>query len=391
MRDSSLALSRGLPSVRSESPRAAYVHVPFCAHHCGYCNFTVVAGRSDLIEAYLTALEIELRALEYPRPVDTLYFGGGTPTHLSPRVLERLARLVMYWFPPAEGAEITVEANPRDVDGPCAAVLASAGVNRVSLGAQSFQPDKLRVLERDHGGKDVERAAGLVREFADVSLDLIFGVPGESLENWLLDLRHAVALSPEHLSVYGLTFEKGARFWGRLHRGELMQAPEELELAMYEGAIDYLQASGYEHYEVSNFARPTFRCRHNEVYWAGEEYYGAGAGAARYVGRWREVNHRSTTTYIRRLMRGESPVVQRERLANEDRAREALVLGLRRRRGVERTDFQRRFRFRIDDLLGPDRAMLVDQGLMEEEGESVRLTRRGLMVSDSIWPRILRR
>ncbi|HZZ74137.1 MAG TPA: radical SAM family heme chaperone HemW, partial [Pirellulales bacterium] len=263
--------------------RSAYFHVPFCAHRCGYCNFTLVARRDDLTAAYLQAVELELRQLGEPREVDTLFFGGGTPTHLSAAHLETLLHLARTWFPPAAGHEWSVEANPIDLNPDRVAVLAAAGVNRISLGAQSFRAEKLRWLERDHTAETIGAARELCRAFPSVSLDLIFASPGETLAEWTADLEAALALAPDHLSTYGLTIEKGSAFYGRWQRGTLPQAGEELEARLYAAAIDRLAAAGFEHYEVSNFARPGHRCRHNEVYWAGGEYYAVGPGAARHL------------------------------------------------------------------------------------------------------------
>lgn len=372
-------------------PRAAYIHVPFCAHHCGYCNFTVVARRDDLIDVYLDGLARELARLRGPRPVETLFVGGGTPTHLPPAALDRLLRLAREWFPPAADAEITVEANPAGLDPARIEVLARHGVNRVSLGAQSFQAAKLRLLERDHVADDIAEAVARLRPVVrSLSLDLIFGVPGETLDAWQDDLRRALDLRPDHLSTYGLTFERGTTFYGRLQRGELAPAPEETERAMYLAAIETLGAAGFEHVEVSNFARPGHACRHNEVYWRAEEYYAAGPGAARYVGGRRETNHRSTTTWLRHVLNGQSPVAEAEELAAEDRAREALVLGLRRLAGVDRAAFAARWGVTLDALGGPALVDFLKQGLLVDDGPRVRLSREGLLVSDALWPKLLR-
>jgi oxygen-independent coproporphyrinogen-3 oxidase len=378
------------------TPRAAYIHVPFCRHRCGYCNFTLIAGRDDLVERYIKALALELTALERPREVDTLFLGGGTPTHLEPPQLARLLEQVQHWFPLAPGGEFSIEANPIDLADNVArersAVLAAAGVTRVSLGAQTFRADKLRLLERDHDAAAIRRALELARGFANsVSLDLIFGAPGETLDQWQADLDAALELEPDHVSTYGLTFERGTRFWSRKLHGELAQLPEEIERDMYALAIDRLIAAGFEHYEVSNFARPGHRCRHNEVYWAGAEYFAAGPGAARYVAGRREVNHRSTLTWIDRLERGQSPVAESETLDAEDRARELLVLALRRREGIARDEFQRRTGHEIDALVGRELARYTDLGLFAEEHGRLVLTRKGLYVSDAIWPAFLRR
>lgn len=373
-------------------PRAAYVHVPFCRHRCGYCNFTLVAGRDDLIGDYLRAIELELQNLGELREVDTLFFGGGTPTHLPPESFRQLITTVRRWFPLAEGYEFSVEANPADTNPEMLDMLAESGVNRLSLGGQSFDAAKLRMLERDHSGDQLREAVqGAKEKIASVSLDLIFGVPGESLQIWQADLAAALATQPDHISTYGLTFERGTAFWSRLVEGELGRLDEELERAMYAAAIDTLAAAGFEHYEVSNFARPGHRCRHNEVYWAGESYFAVGPGAARYAHGRREVNHRSTTTYLKRVLAGESPVAESETLEPADRAREMLVFSLRRLQGLDRAAFAAKTGFQLDTLVGEPLARMTELGLLEDDGDRVRLTREGLFVSDAIWPKFLKR
>ncbi len=380
----------GGPSPRFE-PRAAYVHVPFCAHHCGYCNFTLIAGRDDLIDRYITALERELALLEYPREVDTLFLGGGTPSHLSPSQLQRLLTIVLKWFPLADGGEFSVEANPIDMVPSRVEVLAAHGVTRISLGVQSFNTEKLEVLERDHNAGIVSQAVQHLRSAAmNVSLDLIFAVPGESLATWRDDLAAAVELAPDHLSTYGLTYERGAPFWSKVNAGTMKAVNEETEREMYLEAIQSLEAAGFEHYEVSNFARPGSRCRHNEVYWHGDEYFAAGPGAARYVDGRREVNHRSTTTWMKRVSIGESAIAESETLGPEDRAREALVLAMRRLEGVQLGEFAERFGFEVESLVGPGLSDFLREGLLETNEEHLRLTQKGLLVSDSLWSDFLR-
>lgn len=371
--------------------RAAYIHVPFCAHRCGYCNFTLIADRDDLVDQYLAALRQELAWLESARPVETIFIGGGTPTHLPPEALDRLCRIVREWFRLAAGGEFTVEANPAGLDADRVAVLAEHGVTRLSLGAQSFDAAKLRALERDHAPRDIAAAVELARKrLAAVSLDLIFVAPGETLDVWRADLTAALSLRPDHVSTYGLTYERGAAFWGRLRSGQLRQADEELERTMYAEAIERLTAAGFEHYEVSNFALPGHRCRHNEHYWAAREYYAAGPGAARYLDGRREVNHRSTTTWLRRVLSGQSPLAEAEMLSPEDRAREALVLGLRRLAGVDRGEFFEQTGFELDRLVGAELGRHVKLGMLSDLAGRVRLTREGLFVSDAIWGDFLR-
>jgi oxygen-independent coproporphyrinogen-3 oxidase len=371
-------------------PRAAYVHVPFCRHRCGYCNFTLVAGRDDLIGDYLRAIELELQQLGRPHDVNTLYFGGGTPSHLSPLQLRQLASVVVKCHPLAPGYEWTVEANPSDVDEALIDTLSAMGVTRLSIGAQSFRSEKLRVLERDHDASKIQAAVELAKRAGmHVALDLIFGTPGETLDRWRADLDAAIALDPDHVSTYGLTFERGTAFWGRRLRGELCEVNDELERDMYALAIDRLLAAGFEHYEVSNFARPGCRSRHNQTYWSGESYFAYGPGAARYIDGVRETNHRSTTKYLQRVLAGNSPVVEREQLSSEARARELLVFGLRRMEGVSRSEFREQTSFAIDDLADGALQKFVELELLVDDGERILLSRDGLFVSDALWPELL--
>ena len=372
-------------------PRSAYIHVPFCARRCGYCNFTLVAGRDDLIPAYLDAMEQELHSLGDACEVDTLFLGGGTPSRLPLEAFRRLASLVLAAFPLADGHEFTVEANPEDVSPEWIALLAEHGVTRISLGAQSFDPCTLRLLEREHSPEQITESVRLAREQGlAVALDLIFAVPGRSLGSWALDLREALKLEPDHLSTYGLTIEKGALFFNRLLRGEFRETGEEQQRAMYAEAIRRLTAAGFEHYEISNFARPGFRCRHNESYWSGVSYHAAGPGAARYVSGRRETNHRGLSAYLKRVLSGRSPVAESETLSPEDRAREAAVFGLRRLEGIERREFRRRAGFDLDRLLGNEIRRFVELGFLEDSSSVVRLTHEGLFVSDGLWPEFLR-
>jgi oxygen-independent coproporphyrinogen III oxidase len=371
-------------------PRSAYLHVPFCRHRCGYCNFTLITGRDDLIEPLLDALELELAALGRPHEVDTIFLGGGTPTYLPIRALERLLGMVRRWLPLAAAGEWSAEANPSDLTAEVVGSLACQGVNRLSLGVQSFQQAKLRVLERDHSQAEIARAVELARpRMNSLSFDLIFAAPGESLAGWQADVTAALALEPNHLSCYGLTIEQGAAFYGRMLRGQLTPLEEETEREMYEWAIDRLSEARFEHYEVSSFARPGHRCRHNEVYWSGRPYLAFGPGAARYVEGRREMNHRSVTTYIRRMLAGESPVAHSECLPPEAAARERLVFALRRLEGISLERFHSETGYRVEQLVGGSLQRFCDHGLLQRAGDRLRLTREGLLVSDSLWSEFL--
>jgi oxygen-independent coproporphyrinogen-3 oxidase len=371
-------------------PRAAYVHLPFCAHHCGYCDFAVAVGQDERIGDYLDALEIELAGLGEPQAVETLFLGGGTPTYLPSPALERLLRLTSRWLPLLPGHEFSVEANPSGLDGEKIALLQAHGVNRLSLGVQSFQPNLLTVLERDHQPADVPRVLDFIRpRIANWSLDLIFGVPGQTLEQWHDDLRQAIALEPRHIATYGLTYEKGTRLWKQREHGEVRALDEDTEFQFYNAAMNELAAAGFEHYEISNFAAAGFRCRHNQMYWANHAYFGFGVGAARYVNGVRELNTRDLRTYIKRLQSGVSPTFQSECLSPRDRAIETMAIQLRRTDGIDREQFAMQTGFALDNLVGSKITELVTQGLLADDSV-VRLTRRGKCLADAVNQALIR-
>ena len=294
-------------------------------------------------------------------------------------------RIVYERFTLAAGAEVSVEANPLDLTDEKIDVLADAGVNRISLGVQSFSTEALTLLERDHSPSDIaDVIARLKRRFDNVSLDLIFGVPGQSLEDWRATLRRAISLGPTHVSTYGLTWEQGTAFGTRRDRGELAPIDEELERSQYALAMDELATAGFEHYEISNFARPGYRCRHNEVYWSGDEYWAFGPGAARYLNGRRETNIRSVLGWLAKLERGESPVAEAEELEPAHRARELIFLGLRRREGIAREDFLRRTGFALDDIAVSAIQTNTACGWLEETGTHIRLTSEGRFVADRV-------
>jgi oxygen-independent coproporphyrinogen-3 oxidase len=370
--------------------RSAYVHVPFCRHRCGYCDFALVADRDDLVDRYFTALGRELERVAEPLDLQTLYVGGGTPSHLGPDGLRRLFALLHGRLVPAAGAEITVEANPLDVTDAFVAAVRDCGVTRVSLGGQSLDASTLRALDRDHAPADVRAAVGrLLDQGLTVNLDLMTAAPGQSLAAVERDLAAAVALGVGHVSVYCLTWERGTAFEAARRRGRLQPVADDLERAMFETAIDRLSTAGFEHYEVSNFARPGLRCRHNEAYWDVRPWEAFGPGAARFDGRTRITNHRSTTTWIARLLAGEDGTGDVDAMTDEAAARERLVVGLRRRDGVDRAAFRAASGFDLDLLAGAAIAGWVARGLATDDGARVHLTRAGLLVSDGLWAAIL--
>jgi oxygen-independent coproporphyrinogen-3 oxidase len=372
------------------SPRHAYVHVPFCRHRCGYCDFTLVAGRDDLIDRYFAAVARELARVHQPLELDTLYLGGGTPSHLGPDGLRRLFGLLATKLGTAADAEVTVEANPLDVTAEFVSAARECGVTRVSLGGQSLDAATLRTLDRDHAPADVEAAvARLLDAGLIVNLDLMTAAPGQTLADVEADLAAAVALGVQHISVYCLTWEQGTAFETARRRGDVRPVDETLEGAMFEMAIDRLEVGGYQHYEVSNFARPGFRCRHNEAYWDCRPWEAFGPGAARFDGRTRITNHRSTTTWITKMLAGADATADIDGMTAEQAARERIVVGLRRRDGIDRAMFRAASGYELDELVGPAVARWVAAGLATDDGATVGLTRAGVLVSDSLWADVL--
>jgi len=370
-----------------QTVRAAYVHVPFCIHRCGYCDFTVIAGRDDLIGTYLDCLERELSfKLTEPQPVTTLFLGGGTPSYLSPEDLERLFSILQKWFPLERNGEFSIECNPDGFSEDRMQVLQRGGVNRVSLGVQSFNPTHLRTLERMHSPDDVEDVVTRLRKagVSNCSFDLIFGVPDQTVDEWQQTLDMATRLQPQHISTYGLTFEKGTPFWTRLQRDQIAAVPEEIEREMYARAMSVLPERGYSQYELSNFSQPGFECRHNQVYWRAEPFYGIGPGAAEFRGTTRTRNHRSVTVWIERLLKGRSPVQEVDELDADLLAREAVMVGLRQVSGIPLAAFEARFGMSLQALAPDAYDRLQSNGWTEESDGMFRLTPEGRFLADTV-------
>ncbi len=391
---------------------ALYVHVPFCASRCNYCDFTSEVHSQKRVRLYLDALAREAeRCPHRGSPPATAYVGGGTPTSPGTEEIKELFGILRSSFDLSRVCEWTVEANPGTVDERRLVRLRELGADRLSLGTQSFREDFLRLLGRHHGVEESEQAVRAARSagFANVSLDLIFAMPGQSLDDVKFDVARAVDLGPDHISLYSLTYEPGTKLHRMRAAGAIAPADEELEREMYLEIIDDLLAAGYEQYEISNFARPGYESRHNLVYWEGAlvaqldrgdadlakamDYVGLGPSAASFVGGERRRNLRDLGEYASRLARGEDPVDERERLAPERAAREALMLALRTRRGVAPATFELRTGFSLDSLLGDVGERLFDGGWLERTGEGaeerVRLTRRALPVADAVLAEII--
>ncbi|MBC5809738.1 MAG: radical SAM family heme chaperone HemW [Candidatus Eremiobacteraeota bacterium] len=362
-----------------------YVHLPFCPYICPYCDFAKWPHRRSAAARYLDALAAETaRAPAFS--AETIFLGGGTPNTYDPADIAALVeRLRARFFVPA-GAEITSELNP-DLE-LCEGFDAyrAAGITRLSFGAQSFVAPELEMLGRRHSPDDVRTAFARAREagFENLSLDLIFGAPGQTTASWETSLDAALALEPQHISTYGLTIEDGTPFRAWQAREPEAFADNELEADLYGLAIDRLGAAGYEHYEISNFARPGFRSRHNANYWANGPYLGLGVGAASFLGGVRSVNTRDLDRYCAAALEGSPIPVNSECLTGTARAGEAAMLALRTAEGVETQSFAERygidFLTHYAEVLSEMRAA----GLVESSPSHVRLTRRGRFVANDV-------
>lgn len=371
-----------------------YLHVPFCLRKCGYCDFySVATGGTDFdgIEAYLDAVAIELRALPAGFQPTTVFIGGGTPTELPLRELRRLLALLAETVDLRRVEEWTMEANPGTLTREKADLLRWAGVNRISVGVQSFDDDRLRFLGRIHSAAEAVAAVSLLREagFANLNLDLIFAVPGGTLDSLRRDLAQVAALAPSHASCYGLTFEPDTPLTRRRDRGLVREVEDDEAAAQYGLVRSLLGAAGYRQYEISNFARPGHACRHNLLYWSGGSYLGCGPSAHSHWGGVRWANHASLRAYCQALQGGRDPRAFAETLPPEAKARETLVMGLRRLEGVSRAGFLEATGFDYRVLGGPALDGLVAEGLLEDDHHGLRLTETGLFVSDGVFAELL--
>ena len=392
-------LLQGIFEIR---PLAIYIHIPFCAKHCAYCDFNtyVEKSQSALPRATVDAICIDISRSSQEvvagiplgqRPVSTIFFGGGTPTYLQGEQLARILHTVRAHFPVDPDAEISSEANPGSSDASKFATMYSAGFNRLSIGVQSFDDTILVALDRFHTAGEAENALRLAREagFQNINLDLMFALPKQTTHLWEASLQRALALQIEHLSLYALTLEPGTRF-ERLHAGGKLDLPdEEDELTMYERSIELLRSAGYEHYEVSNFAHPGHRCRHNQVYWHNEEYLGIGPGAVSYIDGRRYKRERLPARYVEKIASGTDLTVEEEHLSLRETLGETLMLGLRLREGLSMPPLRQRFG--IDPLVhyAPIIDKLIQRDLLIAENDTLRLTHRGLLLANDVLSEFL--
>ncbi len=359
-----------------------YIHVPFCPQRCPYCAFATVVGQEDRHDLYAEAVCREIESWAHlSGPVETVFLGGGTPSQVEPTLIGQMLEAAQNHLGLHPDAEISVEVNPGTVDREKFARLKTLGFNRISIGAQAFRDADLRHLGRQHSAADVERAYAAARAagFANVSLDLVANVPGVSEANWHFSVERAIALAPEHLSVYSLTIEEGTIFAQRQLQGLLKSVADDRQARTLEWTDARLVAAGYEHYEVSNYARLGYRSRHNWSYWTGVPYLGVGLGAHSFVDGKRFWNTRDLNAYLDAMAQGQSPCTGGETIAPDTARRERLWMGLRTIEGIELTEEEVgrvQSSKRFDDL--------EKVGYVALERQRLRLTRAGFLLADAL-------
>ncbi len=366
--------------------RGLYLHIPFCKSRCAYCDFFSTTKGEAVRSAFVDALCRELvlrRSYAGGAPVATVYFGGGTPSQLPAEDVARILGVLREHYTIVPEAEVTMEVNPDDVTPDYMEVVKRAGVNRISMGVQTFCDRLLRVINRRHTAQQARDAVRIIRNAGidNVSIDLIYGLPGQTMAEWKNDVAEALRLSPSHISAYALSFEDGTPLSRMLEAGVVKEADEELSLAMYQDLMAALREAGFEHYEISNFALPGFRSRHNSSYWTGVPYLGVGPGAHSFDGVSRRENLPELEAYI--CANGDAPF-EEERLTEDDAYNEMLMLGLRTSDGVNLAAVEARFgAARLQELLKAVVPIVADGQLVVEQG-CLRQTADGIFLSDAI-------
>jgi len=372
------------------SPRAVYIHIPFCTNKCHYCDFNSVVLQGQPVMEYLQALEREMAYTVQqmpPQMIDTIFVGGGTPTVLTPEQMAYFLRSVRTYFPnQADHVEFSMEANPGTVDEEKLAAMKEGGVNRISFGVQSFDNRLLQDIGRIHDTSDVYRSLEAARKagFTNLSIDLMFGLPNQTLEQLDRSVSAALQLDLPHYSIYSLKVEENTLFYKLYQRDELPLPDEDTELAMYRLIMDRLQAAGYEQYEISNFARPGFESRHNMTYWRNEPYYGIGAGAHGYAARLRHMNIKGVQPYIRACQTG-LPRAEEYAVSEQEAMEDFMMVGLRMLRGVRDEDFRSQFQLSISDAFGQTIRRLIGQGLLERTEDGYKLSKQGLIYGNDVF------
>ncbi|MDI3547733.1 MAG: hypothetical protein PWR10_1385 [Halanaerobiales bacterium] len=374
-------------------PFGLYIHVPFCVHKCNYCDFYSEAFNQGRIKYFLQALqrELELYAeLLSAKEISTIYIGGGTPSLLKPSQLEGLLELIFNSFSFTGSREITLECNPSSLKKEKIAAFKKAGINRLSLGVQSFNERELKFLGRLHTPTQAIKVLEEVKKyFTNYNLDLIFALPGQSLEEWEESLKKAVSFKPPHLSLYNLQIEEGTVLDALLKEGKIKEVDDRLDAEMYLLARKVLQEKGYRQYEISNFARPGYESKHNLIYWQYQPYLGLGPAAHSFDGKVRFSNYSDLEIYCQRLSRNQLPVAGVTPLSRREQMSEMLFMGLRLIDGVSTGDFKARFGLELKEVYQDELNRLTGLGLVQFDEEQLKLTQKGILLGNEVFMEFL--
>ncbi|ACG62551.1 TPA: oxygen-independent coproporphyrinogen III oxidase [Streptococcus equi subsp. zooepidemicus] len=368
----------------SKKPTSAYVHIPFCTQICYYCDFSKVFIKNQPVDAYLEALIKEFESYQISS-LKTLYIGGGTPTAITAKQLDYLLSHLQQHLQLDQLEEFTIEANPGDLTEDKIAVLRQSAVNRISLGVQTFNDKQLKQIGRSHTEAQIYATIASLKEagFQNISIDLIYALPGQTMQQVKENVAKALSLDIPHLSLYSLILEHHTVFMNKMRRGKLQLPTEDLEAEMFEYIISEMEANGFEHYEISNFTKPGFESRHNLMYWNNDEYFGCGAGASGYLNGIRYRNRVPIQHYLKAVADGNARLSE-EVLTKEEMMEEELFLGLRKKSGVSVSRFQEKFGLSFESRYGSVVRELQAQGLLVKDKDFVRMTKKGLFLGDSV-------
>lgn len=371
-----------------------YIHIPFCRQKCSYCDFLSWSQREGSVPAYVESLVREIglyRGVLANRQVSTVFFGGGTPSLLSGAEVSTILKAITTVSNLSDEAEISLEANPETLWEEKIQQYAAAGVNRLSIGLQSTHPHLLQSIGRMHSVEDFYKSVDWSRKagIRNINGDLIFGIPGQRLEDWKESLRELVKFKLPHLSCYGLTYESGTPLASQMEDGLVTPVEEDLEWMMFRHGIEWLETRGYTHYEISNYALPGYECRHNINYWENGEYIGLGVGAHGFYDESRKENVTSLKDYYKRTSENEKPIVKEHRVSNNASISETCFLGLRMMKGISVENFQRRYGLSLWEAYPEELPRLIEGGLLEYAGGYLRLTERGIDLSNLVFEALM--
>ena len=373
-----------------ERPTSAYIHIPFCTQICYYCDFSKVFIKNQPVDEYLEALMTEVRQYKLP-PLRTLYIGGGTPSALSASQLEYLLTHLEKELDLSQLEEFTIEANPGDLTADKITVLKQSACNRVSLGVQTFDDKMLKRIGRSHNERQIYETINSLKAagFHNISIDLIYALPGQTMEQVVDNVAKALALDIPHMSLYSLILENHTVFMNRQRRGSLHLPNEDVESDMFDYILKELEANGFEHYEISNFTKPGFESRHNLMYWDNVEYYGIGAGASGYLNGMRYRNRGPIQHYLKSIREKGHSRLHEEILTKEEQMEEEMFLGLRKKSGISIQKFEKKFNLSFEERYGKIVNQLVQEGLLQVEGDQIRMTKQGLFLGDTVAERFI--